>query len=64
MNLVSKREMMKFKRLENHVKQLTELECENPTADNEKILNEYVRLVDKYDRIGISTDGYIQYYQL
>jgi hypothetical protein len=64
MDLVSKQEMKHFLIIEKQMSNLTDADCENPTPKNEKIMNEYLALIERYDHMGISTEGYARYYNL
>lgn len=62
--LVSRKCALEYKELEAKIKLLTEDELENPTKENENLLNLYCVLVDKYDYMNVSIHDFINYYNL
>jgi len=63
MNLVSKKQMVEFKRLDDLVTAMGDDRVEYTDAESE-IIADWSVLMDRYDRMGISTTGYIEYYGL
>jgi len=62
--MISKASLVKFVELEKKVSKFSDADCENPTPEVEALLMEYLRLVDKYDAMGICLEGYCLYYDL
>lgn len=56
--------MVHFLTIEREMGKLTDAECENPTPENELVMNEYCALIERYDHMGISVEGYARYYGL